>query len=463
MKHSRTTSGLLVLMLALGTPPAARATVAVTITADNGYAFGFGDINGVTSTITGIENCNAGEIANCGGPETYSIPGSVDLSTTYIYIAAWSDDRTHQGVLASFTDGTTVVNSGLVNGGAGPQWEVYATGEQMDISCVADGCLPLSPAGPPSMFGMNGHIAVANSGTLWQGASSGFLALGDTNDGTGTVYGQICTSVMPANAQWMWRNPDPVNITDPFTVGGAMSCAASQGQEYLIFRVGPIGPILDGPPSDTHCLFNSLAKKTAFKSSMVRSFAECPSITYPSSNTRTRSGADACKPVVPTETGSGSTSYEYGGSSSCTVSITPSVRNCATYVTSWFNTPPLGLPAETCQVTRIKLRCSGIFQSDGITPIDDTDDGWTLSSLLRFTLDDQVGGDMTVIDLPVSIDLPIDPPGSLRLDRSLQEFLLPIFGATGAALPSCTTIRIVDLRIVDPEGLPFAEIGVSTR
>ena len=56
----------------------------------------------------------------------YTIPGNVDLSTAYIYIAAWSDDAAKQGLMATFTDGTNIVSTGLVNGGTGPQWEVYA-------------------------------------------------------------------------------------------------------------------------------------------------------------------------------------------------------------------------------------------------------------------------------------------------------------------------------------------------
>src|SRR5579862_483704 len=128
-------ASILLLVLASSRANTARAVVTVHITADNAYAYGFGTVNGVTSTVTGIENCSAGEIFNCnGGPETYVIPANVNLAATYIYIAAWSDDSQTQGVVASFTDGTTTITSGVINGGVGPQWEVYATHEQMDVS-----------------------------------------------------------------------------------------------------------------------------------------------------------------------------------------------------------------------------------------------------------------------------------------------------------------------------------------
>jgi len=243
MKAFRLASLCAVFMVLAGIVVSSHAqNVSVTITADNAYVFGFGDVNGITTLGSGIENCSAGDIFNCSaGPETYPITVP-NFSAAYLYIAAWSDDQTSQGVIARFTDGSTVVLTG-----PSVPWEVYATGEQMDISpiCFGDGCLPLSPPGPPDVPTLNGHIATGNSTNGWQDATAGFLVFGDDNTGTPgnplfTDFPAVCG--IEANARWMWRNPDPSTITDPFAIG-QMTCSQSQSQEFLIFRVGPLNTV----------------------------------------------------------------------------------------------------------------------------------------------------------------------------------------------------------------------------
>jgi len=219
----------------------------------------------------------------------------------------------------------------------------------------------------------------------------------------------------------------------------------------------------------SQCAFNGGLASTSYSSSMVRSYAACPSVEHPVSNTFTRGGVRAaCSPVTPTESASVATAYMFGGNNSgCKVTINAYKRtNCATNYSSWFGGANLGLPTGPCQATRVRLSCRGIRQADGVTPISTIDQGFSLVLLLRISLNDKDGGDMTALDVPISVVAPIAPsPGRLTLNTSLQALLVPIagFGPAGAALPTCTSIQLVEARLADPFGRPFAEVGVGTR
>ena len=104
-------SWLLTLLILFSPGSAEGQTVTGTITVDNGYGFGFGDVNGITTYFNGVDNCSAGASTNCGcpGPESYTIP-SISLND-YFYIVAWSDEAVLQGAIAEFTDGTTTITT----------------------------------------------------------------------------------------------------------------------------------------------------------------------------------------------------------------------------------------------------------------------------------------------------------------------------------------------------------------
>lgn len=87
-------------------------SINVYITVDNGYAFGFGNVNGINAAqfYGGIDNCYPQSVFgptcyvfvppdNPGtdpGPEIYNL--NVDNpADVYIYIVAWSDDRGTKG------------------------------------------------------------------------------------------------------------------------------------------------------------------------------------------------------------------------------------------------------------------------------------------------------------------------------------------------------------------------------
>ncbi|HXC52615.1 MAG TPA: hypothetical protein VN634_17160 [Candidatus Limnocylindrales bacterium] len=198
------------------------------------------------------------------------------------------------------------------------------------------------------------------------------------------------------------------------------------------------------------------------KGSMVRNYAACTSTEHPTANATTESGTDACQPVTPPVLGGGGTTYAYSAKGKCTASTQAKLlKDCSKAEDSAGN--PLGLEARPCHVTFVRSSCKGIVKADGTTPINGAvDDGWELATLSRASLNDPTGGDMTVIDFPVAFTYSTPEDGEMEIDSSSAEALLPLVGANGAALPACTSIEIVDVKIKDPDGNSFAKLGGAT-
>ncbi|HYC53645.1 MAG TPA: hypothetical protein VEL28_01730 [Candidatus Binatia bacterium] len=213
------------------------------------------------------------------------------------------------------------------------------------------------------------------------------------------------------------------------------------------------------------CDFDIGALTTSFSSSLVRSYAACPSDTHPITNVETVGDVDACEPVTPTEDEFGdSTHYSFAAASSrCTVKLNATrVTNCSTYGAPWFQTP--GLTPGPCQALRVRLDCRGIVQDDDATLITAISDaGWRLDTVFRFTRNDPVNGDMTVIDFPLSFDADIPLPGRLRIDQSANSVMRVLTNAAEAKFPPCSSVQLVEMRLRDPASRIFAEIGLSTR
>jgi len=220
-------------------PPPPPGTINVTITTDNAYAFGFGTSAEIKQLFTGVENCSPAEIyLSPAGVECYNVPASLN---GYIYIVAWSDEKVYQGAIAEFADIYTTV---LTQPALPAPWWVFATGIDVDPRC---------PTGdlPPDKNAINTQIGLANAGAgppgssvTWvnetsPGAPNGRLEFDPHINNSSTPP---TTDFPPFNvtdigaAQWMWYNPDPATINDPFK--------APVGREYLIFRIGPLAQLL---------------------------------------------------------------------------------------------------------------------------------------------------------------------------------------------------------------------------
>jgi len=212
------------------------------------------------------------------------------------------------------------------------------------------------------------------------------------------------------------------------------------------------------------CPYNTAPAK-GIKSTMVRAYNSCPSTEVPASNTNTEGGTEACTPVTPRAVDGLSTTYQYSAKGKCSVQTSAKLFDSCADVTDAAGVP-LGLQAVACHVTYVKSKCGGIVQSDGTTLIDGVltpeDDGWTLATLSRATLDDATNEVMTVIDFPVTFTYSTPSKGKMSVSSSSAEALIPIVGLNNADLPACTSIEVVDTVIKDPDGLPFARQGQAT-
>ncbi len=192
-----TAAGLLT--MSSGAIAALSETTAV-ITADNHYAL-------YTGTASALNWVGGNEIGTGGSPgvsnwsmaETWTFRAS-----GYIYIAAWSDDSGVQGLLAQIT-----LPGGVDRSGGAFGWEVYPTFQDRGTGSLY-----------PTLTEMNGHLAKADAGNLWQmpfvGGTNGIAPWGTIDNIRSTV-------------RWMWVNVP--NRADPMMDGG------SGYGETLIFRI----------------------------------------------------------------------------------------------------------------------------------------------------------------------------------------------------------------------------------
>ncbi len=221
--------------------------VEVVMTADNAYGFGYGDDKELFNYFGGVVNKLAGDIFNCNGPETYTVPAKDAAEGNYLYIIAYADKSTTQGVLGQLAR----VGSDPVYTGHG-KWEVCATGQDF-----------VSPDTGPNLAQINLQIPKCNAANTDPGTTSGGWV-----DATGTANGKVefgednttprdqvvagnefpIACGIDGDAKWMWFNWDPQSIIWP-SQGSPFIWPGGQGnpdKQFLIFRLAaeniPIKP-----------------------------------------------------------------------------------------------------------------------------------------------------------------------------------------------------------------------------
>jgi hypothetical protein len=80
-----------------------------------------------------------------------------------------------------------------------------------------------------------------------------------------------------------------------------------------------------------------------------------------------------------------------------------------------------------------------------------------LSLILRMTLNDSAGGDMTTIDIPIATQLVISSAtGDGNIDTTLNARLAIL---AQPPLPTCTSVEVIDAFVFDPVDDKFLRIG----
>ncbi|HQY61667.1 MAG: hypothetical protein IPF92_01485 [Myxococcales bacterium] len=225
--------------------------VDVVLTADNAYAFGWGDASRVNTYRNVAPARLAGEIFNCpvgNGPEAWVVPAADAPPGAFLYVVAWADRATSQGVIGQFRRrGGTPIFTG---DGA---WEGCATGREYNTSSA--------PTVFPTQDVVNEQITICNAGTGdrttssagWVGSTAavtpnaiGRVAFGEDNSNAGGTFQIVCQKdatgaegVAPA-AKWMWYSPDG---NDPFRY----VAPGNSTRTFLIFRL-PARALPPAPP-----------------------------------------------------------------------------------------------------------------------------------------------------------------------------------------------------------------------
>ena len=196
--------------------------------------------------------------------------------------------------------------------------------------------------------------------------------------------------------------------------------------------------------ASAQCAFDEPAKAKGIKASMVKAMSSCPGVTFASPNTTSMTGTPACAPPTPLSL------FQFEDiKGSCSVKTKHKVEDpCSD-----------GSP-DACSNLSLNVKCSGVLESDGATPI--SGGGWNLNTVARATINDNTNGDMTIIDFPAQFPLPDAKNGGLKGKFSTNQLLFDLFGP-GSALPACTAIELITTKIADPNGDLFATLGTSGR
>lgn len=196
--------------------------------------------------------------------------------------------------------------------------------------------------------------------------------------------------------------------------------------------------------ASAQCAFDEPAKAKGLKVSMVKAMSSCPGVTFVAPNTTTMAGVAGCTPPTPLSI------YQFENEKgACSVKTTHKVESpCSD-----------GSP-EDCSNLTLSVKCGGILNSDGISPNNQA--GWNLNTVARASFDDNANGDMTVIDFPAQFAMEAASDGKLKGKFTTNDLLEELFGP-GSALPRCTAIELITVKIADPSGGLFATIGTSGR
>jgi hypothetical protein len=199
--------------------------------------------------------------------------------------------------------------------------------------------------------------------------------------------------------------------------------------------------------SHAQCAFDAPAKAKAIKSSLVRAYASCPGVTFPSPNTSTMAGVPGCAPPTP------SSPYELDDAKgSCTVTLKHSVAI------------PCGDGSETgCSTLRFGLKCAGLEGPGGGELVDTA--GWSLGVVFRGTVSSEPGDeDVTALDFPLQLPLPEVKNGTLKAKIDVGGCGSPLICALFELyVAPCAQLEILSLTLRDPDGNAFATLGSSGR
>jgi len=212
-----------------------------------------------------------------------------------------------------------------------------------------------------------------------------------------------------------------------FVIAVAIACAATAG------------------PADAGCDFEHPRKAKSFKCDLVQAFVSCGNPTGNVPNTTSASGVPGC---TPPETFNAQAGSQINGWQWWEQRSTGSLQFREIQGNFGPNTRDLKVKMR---LRRIIDKTGGLASGSG-----------TLSTLARTTLEDTVvttpgmGTDMTIIDFPAPFAFTMTN-GNANLTTTANTL---IAGLGIAALPGCTSLEVVSIQVLDPNGNNFGACGV---
>ncbi len=205
------------------------------------------------------------------------------------------------------------------------------------------------------------------------------------------------------------------------------------------------GTVPASPPAG--CTLGTPAKAKGMKTQLVRAYESCPGPTHPAPNNVLYADVAGCSLPVPTS------QFAFGPDGACQLAVAPIGESSCTN----------GPPGEPCQNLLLKTTCSDVRDANDlpIQPLGGL--GWTLRGSVRMTMTDPLAGDVTTQDLPFSIALPVAASGRLSVQAKLTHSCPGAGSPCPLLAPPCSSIELLEPRVVDPLGKAFASIGTSTR
>ena len=191
--------------------------------------------------------------------------------------------------------------------------------------------------------------------------------------------------------------------------------------------------------SAANCAYPHPKSAKQIKSSLVQAMVSCGNPGGNVPNSTTEGGVPTCAPpeTYNQQAGSPGSGWLWGPSSKGDVTFKASKNKVTTDVDSGD--------------LSVAVKMSGLV--DSIGPVNGNG---SLSTLARATLKDRMNGDMTVVDFPAPFGLPcVD--GKINRKTSANDLLVNVIGQP--ALPSCSSIELVDVKVVDENGNNFASLG----
>jgi hypothetical protein len=106
----------------------------------------------------------------------------------------------------------------------------------------------------------------------------------------------------------------------------------------------------------------------------------------------------------------------------------------------------------------MKAKCTGILDSMGQAS---NHPGFSISLLVRRTADHGTAGDMTLIDFPIQISVPQVHAGAFHVTIDPFEVGCLLFDCQKP--PGCSSIQLLNIAVLDPDGNIFAVGGSISR